>query len=164
MWDTVSNLSVSLQNMSTDFVLWMFFLARFMPGLPCVIHPFDGHALELGSRVVVLPHDPRGCLWRRASEADMPGLPDFPNLGVSDAERALGVCGETRSAFLRTRAEWGMDGAWVCKDGRLPRSSSEVPRPSASSRGEVITLTFDTSSFSGCINLIPSRFLFGTRH
>lgn len=53
-------------------------------GLPCVIHPFDGHALELGSRVVVLPHDPRGCLWRRASEADMPGLPDFPNLGVSE--------------------------------------------------------------------------------
>ena len=53
-------------------------------GLPCVIRHFDGHALEEGSRLVVLPADPRGCLWRRASLADVPGLVDFPNLGVSE--------------------------------------------------------------------------------
>lgn len=49
-----------------------------------MIRHFDGHALEEGSRLVVLPADPRGCLWRRASLADVPGLVDFPNLGVSE--------------------------------------------------------------------------------
>ena len=33
---------------------------------------------------MVLPQDPRGCLWRRLSQADSPGLTDFPNLGVSE--------------------------------------------------------------------------------
>ncbi|CAK9025396.1 Ultraviolet-B receptor UVR8 [Durusdinium trenchii] len=37
-----------------------------------------------GSRLVVLPLDPRGCLWQRVSQADSPGLTDFPNLGVSE--------------------------------------------------------------------------------
>lgn len=53
-------------------------------GLPCVIDHFAGHALEDGSRLVVLPADARGCLWRRASLADPMGLVDFPNLGVSE--------------------------------------------------------------------------------
>lgn len=50
-----------------------------------VIDHFAGHALEDGSRLVVLPADDRGCFWRRASLADPPGLVDFPNLGVSEA-------------------------------------------------------------------------------
>eukprot|EP00438_Fugacium_kawagutii_P010507 Skav232135 [mRNA] locus=scaffold1744:171169:176101:- [translate_table: standard] len=37
-----------------------------------------------GSRLVVLPMDPRGCRWQRLSEADPLGLTDFPNLGVSE--------------------------------------------------------------------------------
>lgn len=53
-------------------------------GLPCVIEHFAGHALEDGSRLVVLPADDRGCFWRRQSLADPPGLVDFPNLGVSE--------------------------------------------------------------------------------
>eukprot|EP00931_Biecheleriopsis_adriatica_P114653 TRINITY_DN90573_c0_g1_i1.p1 TRINITY_DN90573_c0_g1~~TRINITY_DN90573_c0_g1_i1.p1 ORF type:complete len:1913 (-),score=285.46 TRINITY_DN90573_c0_g1_i1:313-5601(-) len=53
-------------------------------GLPCVIQGFDGHALINGSRLVVLPEDPRGCLWEKASPADPPGLDYFPNMGVSE--------------------------------------------------------------------------------
>eukprot|EP00913_Durusdinium_trenchii_P010848 g10177.t1 len=67
-------------------------------GMPCVISGFEGQAIESlgvprrtqkgpsanGSRLVVLPLDPRGCLWQRVSQADSPGLTDFPNLGVSE--------------------------------------------------------------------------------
>ncbi|CAK9025410.1 Ultraviolet-B receptor UVR8 [Durusdinium trenchii] len=53
-------------------------------GMPCVISGFEGQAIENGSRLVVLPLDPRGCLWQRVSQADSPGLTDFPNLGVSE--------------------------------------------------------------------------------
>ncbi|CAJ1459137.1 unnamed protein product [Effrenium voratum] len=53
-------------------------------GLPCTVGHFGGHALEPGSRLVALPLDPAGCLWRRASLADPQGIPNFPNLGVSE--------------------------------------------------------------------------------
>ena len=54
-------------------------------GLPCEINNFEGQAIENGSRLVVLPVDPRGCRWQRISKADPPGLMDFPNIGVSEA-------------------------------------------------------------------------------
>ena len=53
-------------------------------GLPCVLEFFDGHAVEDGSRLVALPEDPRGCRWERASLADPTGIPNFPNVGVSN--------------------------------------------------------------------------------
>lgn len=56
-------------------------------GLPCILSFFNGHAVEDGSRLVALPEDPRGCRWERASLADPPGIPDFPNLGVSETYR-----------------------------------------------------------------------------
>ncbi|CAJ1363703.1 unnamed protein product, partial [Effrenium voratum] len=52
-------------------------------GLPCSV-PFTGQAIQNGSRLVVLPEDPLGCLWRRKSQADPQGLLDFPNVGVSE--------------------------------------------------------------------------------
>eukprot|EP00931_Biecheleriopsis_adriatica_P035738 TRINITY_DN20592_c0_g1_i2.p1 TRINITY_DN20592_c0_g1~~TRINITY_DN20592_c0_g1_i2.p1 ORF type:complete len:1891 (-),score=352.02 TRINITY_DN20592_c0_g1_i2:78-5615(-) len=53
-------------------------------GLPCVLEYFEGHALEEGSRMVVLPEDPRGCSWSRSTIADPPGIDGFPNFGVSE--------------------------------------------------------------------------------
>lgn len=53
-------------------------------GLPCSVANFQGQAIQNGSRLVVLPQDPRGCLWQRLSEVDPPGLMDFPNIGVSE--------------------------------------------------------------------------------
>jgi len=57
---------------------------RCIAGLPCHVPNFQGQAIEEGSRLVVLPDDPAGCRWQRASLADPPGLLDFPNSGVSD--------------------------------------------------------------------------------
>lgn len=54
-----------------------------------------------GSRLVVLPLDPRGCLWQRVSQADSPGLTDFPNLGVSE------TFDEVRWGFFRPGGRWG---------------------------------------------------------
>ena len=81
-------------------------------GLPCEVR-LEGHALEPGSRLVVLPRDPRGCLWRRASRADPMGLVDFPNLGVSAPcfrqlrNLFLSFSGAFRQACSTVQILWG---------------------------------------------------------
>mmetsp|Transcript_56124 Transcript_56124/g.99929 ORF Transcript_56124/g.99929 Transcript_56124/m.99929 type:complete len:1827 (-) Transcript_56124:189-5669(-) len=53
-------------------------------GMPCTLSLFDGYALKEGSRLAVLPKDPRGCFWEKSAPFDPPGVDGFPNWGVSE--------------------------------------------------------------------------------
>uniref|UniRef100_A0A7S4SY96 Uncharacterized protein n=1 Tax=Alexandrium monilatum TaxID=311494 RepID=A0A7S4SY96_9DINO len=52
-------------------------------GLPCGLRHFNGHSLEDGSRLVVLPETRRGCHWQKEYPLDPPGVVGFPLDGVS---------------------------------------------------------------------------------
>eukprot|EP00927_Polykrikos_kofoidii_P028060 TRINITY_DN2455_c0_g1_i1.p1 TRINITY_DN2455_c0_g1~~TRINITY_DN2455_c0_g1_i1.p1 ORF type:complete len:2063 (+),score=218.42 TRINITY_DN2455_c0_g1_i1:52-6189(+) len=59
-------------------------------GRPCIISNFEGHALEQNSRLAVLPLSESRCAWQRTSPFSYPGVPLFPQVGVSDPSTSAG--------------------------------------------------------------------------
>lgn len=128
-----------------------------------------------GSRLVVLPVDPRGCRWQRVSKADPPGLMDFPNIGVSEAFHEALIHGHKQIFTFRTChgpawflicfllldcGWWGMKGCSMVRDVDFGSFRPPVAIISLGSRWLHVV---DFTTFVGAVHQLKARSRDGSR-